>query len=95
MPDDDHLLGTATDAQLARHLGRTVPAVISRRLKLGVRKFQSQAARPWTPEEFALLGTLPDRQLAQHCHRSYDAVAAYRWKKGIAAFRHQRKISRR
>jgi len=81
----------APDAQLARRLGRTVSAVINRRQKLGVRKFQSQAARPWTPAEFALLGTLPDRQLARRFYRSYEAVAAYRLKKGIAAFRHPHK----
>jgi hypothetical protein len=42
---EDALLGTATDAQVARAIGRSWRAVESRRRKLGIRAFRSQRKR--------------------------------------------------
>ena len=62
-PEEDKLLGTAPDRDIARQLGRSEDSVKGRRLLLGI-KFPNPR-RPWPEHELALLGTLPDSVLAK------------------------------
>jgi hypothetical protein len=81
-PQEDALLGTMPDEQLAARLGRPLSGVLTRRHDLDIPKFAPKV-RAWTLEENALLGTMPDKKLARRLKRSYDAVAVRRLKKGI------------
>src|SRR6266478_5590203 len=55
--EEQALLGTMPDAELAKGLGRTFWAVRVRRNRLGIPPFQSRFRR-WTPKEEALLGKM-------------------------------------
>lgn len=55
--DDDRLLGTMPDKELARRLGRTFIAVRARRSLKGILTHWHPAVRQWTPAELAMLGT--------------------------------------
>src|SRR6267143_179400 len=58
------LLGTMPDGELAKKLGRTFVAVIVRRDRLRIPCFESRLRR-WTPKEDALLGKMRDDTLAR------------------------------
>jgi hypothetical protein len=75
-PEEDKLLGTMTDAEVAKKTGRNVNAVIKRRLRLGIPN-RVPARRVWTQEQIALLGTLPDRKLAEQI-RCPDHVVTFK-----------------
>jgi hypothetical protein len=77
-PEEDKLLGTAPDAEIARRLGRTESSVKGRRLLLRI-KFPNPA-RPWPPEELAMLGTMPDGDLAKKFDRPESAIRSKRLK---------------
>src|SRR3989442_670261 len=71
-PEEDKLLGTAPDAQIARRLGRREVTVRARRVRLGIPATRQVVL--WTHEEDRLLGKLPDEELARKFGRSVIAV---------------------
>ena len=72
--EEDKLLGTAPDLELAKMLGRSVAAVAYRRNTLGIRAPNYHYLRPWTSEEESLLGSMPDAELAARLGRTIEAV---------------------
>ncbi len=80
--DEERLLGTVSDQDLARRLGRSLRAISLRRRKLRIPKFHSQR-RPWTQAEDALLGTMSDRKFARKFKRGVRSVIVRRCGKGI------------
>jgi len=75
-PEEDKLLGTATDAEIGRRLGRKEIAVRQRRKRLRIPP--SRYVKPWTKEENRLLGILPDAELARRFGRSLIGVTGHR-----------------
>src|SRR5205814_10016247 len=73
-PDDDKLLGSRPDDQIALLLGASVSAVKHRRVRLGIVQRRLKVRR-WTREEDALLGTASDGRIAQGLGRGKSAVA--------------------
>ena len=73
-PEEDKLLGTMSDADLARLLGRPRVGVEARRIKFKIPKFDPKL-HLWTPQEDALLGTMTDKELAARLGVSWTAVA--------------------
>jgi hypothetical protein len=80
-PEEELLLGTMSDAALARRLGRTRAAVAQRRSRVG--KVRRPRGRAWTPEEEALLHSLPPEEVARLTGRSPMAIAIRRTRLGI------------
>jgi hypothetical protein len=76
---EEKLLGTDTDAEIGRQLGRDKTTVGERRRQLEI----SSTLRYWTPEETKLLGTIPDAQVAQRLGRTLFSVQNRRLKLGI------------
>ena len=93
-PEEDALLGTASDAEIAKRLGRHPASVQSRRLKLGILKGKSRKLRRWTPEEDALLGTAKDTEIASRLNRRVGVVCMRRQKLGIPNFYWQTRCGR-
>ncbi len=85
MPEEDRLLGTARDHEIARRINRTPLSVVARRRKLGIPN-RFSAVRRWTIEEKVLLGTAPDQQVARRINRALHAVQAARWLHKIPVF---------
>src|SRR6266536_1882458 len=81
-PEEEKLLGTAPDVEIARQLNRTVLGVATRRRELGL-QFRHTLVRPWTKADLKLLGTAPDQEIAGRLGRSATAVAGQRLKHGI------------
>jgi hypothetical protein len=73
-PEQDRLLGTMPDDEVARRVGRTRMAVQKRRFRLGIGDKRPER-RPWTEAELALLGTLSDAELARRLQCSTGRVA--------------------
>lgn len=72
---DDALLGTATDAEVAKRIGITMLSVFKRRQKLGIPPHQRQTlSKSWGLAELGLLGQYPDEQVAELLKRPVDAV---------------------
>lgn len=71
----DALLGTATDAEIARRIGVTILSVLKRRRKLGIPPFQSpNITKNWGQSELGMLGLLPDEEVAKLLNRPVEAV---------------------
>ena len=62
--DEDRLLGTMSDRDAAKRLGRQRGTIYKRRRKLRIAPF-CPYGRPWSRMENELLGTMPDRTLAR------------------------------
>ncbi|HEX9046774.1 MAG TPA: hypothetical protein VF988_07090, partial [Verrucomicrobiae bacterium] len=92
-PEEDALLGTLTDGEVAARLGLTIPAVAHRRRRLG-RAVRFAHRRPWTPEEDALLGTASDTAIAAQLDRAIATVCMRRQKLGIPNFYWQNRCGR-
>jgi len=75
------MLGKASDAQVARRLGRSVTSVKARRLRLGI----ASSRQRWTPEQDELLSKYPDKTLARRLGRTVKEVQARRERLGIPA----------
>ncbi len=78
-PEDDTLLGTMTDGDLARRLGISLTAVAHRRRRLGI-PIRFAHRLPWTPEADALLGTDTDTAIAARLGCSVATVCLRRQK---------------
>ena len=83
LPNEDALLGTASDLELARKLGRPIYNVRRRRIQLGLQS----PFRHWDPRADALLGKMPDQAAARRLGRTVASVATRRKRLGIAAER--------
>jgi hypothetical protein len=67
-------------------LGRHPSSVQTRRLRLGLRKSNPRARRPWTSAEDSLLGTMSDTELAARLDRHIATVCIRRQKFGVPNF---------
>jgi hypothetical protein len=89
--DEDALLGTMKDKDIAARTGRTESAVSDRRYVLGVPAFVRRSphgkAVIWTPAKDRLLGTMPDAVLARRFRCSPWIVRWRRKRLRIQAFR--------
>jgi hypothetical protein len=83
---EDRLLGTKSDEELAAKLGRTARAVCSRRRALGI-DLRRPKFRLWTVAEEKLLGTKPDAVVAKMLGRPERGVQLHRQSLGIPCFR--------
>ena len=81
------MLGTLSDPQVARSIGRKAKSVALRRRQLGIPQHDGSTQRAWTQAEERQLGTLSDRDLAQRLSRGLSAVANRRLNKRIPPFR--------
>jgi hypothetical protein len=81
--EEEKLLGTARDEDVARQINRSKAAVQARRNFLGIPALNYLYSRPWTEEEDLLLGVVPDRVLAKRLNRTFLAVQARRSNKRI------------
>lgn len=73
-PEEDRLLGTMPDAQLAPVLQRGAKSVQTRRLKMGI-LFRNPE---WTPAQEKLLGRYSDKEVARRLGRPVSGVGARR-----------------
>ena len=78
-PEEDALLGTASDAEIARRLKCANTTVALRRTKLKIPAFVPN----WTPKEDALLKQFNEREVAGRIGRSIAAVKRRRKKLGL------------
>ncbi|HTV39279.1 MAG TPA: hypothetical protein VMF08_01780 [Candidatus Sulfotelmatobacter sp.] len=81
-PEEDALLGTLSDAEVAKKLGCSIMRVFRRRSLLGV-KNKNPMRRKWTQEEIALLGTKSDREVGLLIGKSVGNVRFKRIELGI------------
>ncbi len=77
------LLGQASDVDVAKAIGTTMPVVRGKRYALKVAAYRHVF---WTADRVALLGTVPDRELARTLGTSFAAVAKRRDVLKIPAF---------
>jgi hypothetical protein len=75
------MLGKATDAEVARRLGRSAVSVKARRLRLGI----ATSGHRWTQEQDVLLAKFPDQILARRLGCTVKAVQARREALGTPA----------
>src|SRR5207245_88941 len=76
LPEDEKVLGTRPDSQIAALLGRNRHQVVARRLRLGIPNFYERV--PWTRQEIKLLGKLPDKEIAKMTRHTLGAIQAKR-----------------
>ena len=88
------LLGTMTDAELARRLGIRHHVVTYKRLSLGIPPFRSIKQREWGQEELGLLGKQSDQEVAKLLGFAKTTVTNKRKSLGIEAFAFQSKLWR-
>jgi hypothetical protein len=79
------LLGTDSDAKIAKILGLKVHAVVDQRRRLGIRR----PVRHWTEAECKLLGTATDVEVARKTGRTEQSVRLKRDALGIPSLRTQ------
>jgi hypothetical protein len=84
--NEDALLGTLPDAELAKKLNRSVSSVRSRRLHATKLRFLKTPQR-WQPTEVRLLGRMPDRETARRTGRLLISVQRKRNKLGIPRYK--------
>jgi hypothetical protein len=85
------LLGTLSDAEVAKRTGRGANAVRVKRCKLGI---PNPSGPGWTAEELELLGTSPDAEVAARIGRTEGAVTRKRCRLRIPTFRDRRRENR-
>lgn len=76
------MLGTATDAAVAKRLKRTVSAVLTKRHAMGIAAFR-QHSREWTQKEIAMLGKMSDAKVAEALGVTRKHVIEVRRRLGI------------
>ena len=85
-PEEDKLLGTNSDATIAKKLGRTPDAIRTRRCALGIPLQHRIGPGEWTRDEEKVLGTVSDAEAARILCRGERGVQLRRQSLGIAAF---------
>jgi hypothetical protein len=95
--EEERLLGTRPDREVAQLLHRTVRAIESQRHRLGIYRQPSirLKTRRWKPAALALLGTRTDPKLADRLGRTEGSVRVQRRKLGIPAFDQHRSANAR
>jgi hypothetical protein len=90
-PEEDAVLGTATDREIGARIGRDFQTVWRRRKLLGIPAFVKRGRHgtsvTWTPAKDRPLGTMPDTVLARRLRCSPHMVRWRRKRLKIAAFR--------
>ena len=92
-PEEEALLGTMLDKDVAAKTGRSFASIVGRRALLGIESFRKRTRsngrprKPFSPDEDALLGTLPDQEVADRLNRGLDGVRERRIALGIGTFR--------
>ena len=81
-PEDEALLGTDLDKNIARKLNCDLSVVQLRRTRLGIRPFGRHF---WSPPEISQLGTAPDEVIAQRLGRTVASVRVQRLRLKIRA----------
>jgi len=84
-PEEDKLLGTKPDLEIARLLGRSHANVMARRQGKDI-PYREPQLKPWKPRHIDLLGTANDEQIARRLGRSVSSVRAKRENMGIPVF---------
>jgi hypothetical protein len=79
---DSQLLGQASDEDVALQLGRSDKAVMQRRLKLRIAKFNARLRR-WTKEEDDWLHTMRNQEFSRRFNRTVAAIQQRRYDLGI------------
>jgi hypothetical protein len=92
-PEEDRLVGTKPDQEVAKLLNRTPEAVIAHRRFKGI-KYLNPKLRPWTPSELAKLGKVPDAQIVRRTGRSLKSIQSKRQETGILVRPHARPWTR-
>jgi hypothetical protein len=91
IPEEDAILGTATDREIAAKLGRDMNTIHARRKRLGIPAFvkRKPQGKPvvWTPAKDKLLGKAPDPVVARRLGCKPEAVFYRRKRLKIPAFR--------
>ncbi len=82
-PEEDRLLGTLSDQEVADLTNRSRKAVMTRRRRLR-KKCPTSSWTHWTPAQVELLGTKSDAELAKPLHRQKSAITAKRAKLRVA-----------
>ena len=86
--EQDALLGTMTDAALAKLLGVHKQTIKARRWRLGIAPSRPRPrVAGWTPDQEALLGTLPDEEVANHLGCAVYRVRQRRRQRGSRYWR--------
>lgn len=85
------LLGTMTDAELARRLGIRHHLVLYRRLALGIPSFKNMKEYEWGKKDIRLLGTKSDQEVAELLGIAKTTVINKRRSLGIEAFAYHSK----
>lgn len=88
------LLGTMTDAELARRLGIRHHVVVYKRLSLGIPSFKNMKEREWGQKELGLLGKKSDEEVAGLLGVTRTTVKNKRKSLGIEAFAFRSKLWR-
>src|SRR5207245_7275324 len=81
--EEDALLGSASDPQIAARIGRRAATVAARRKKLGIPHAPVTPNNAWSASEDALLGTAKDAEVAHRLERPIGGVRGRRKKRGI------------
>lgn len=80
------MLGTMTDAALARKLRVAVGTVLRKRQKLGIPASRPPKTIDWTPSVIAMLGRVPDGEVARICDMNILSVHKKRTSLGIRCY---------
>lgn len=80
------MLGTVSDAILARKLNLPVGTVLKKRLKLGIPASRPARSLTWTPAAIAMLGKVPDGKIAKLFDMSILSVRHKRISRGIRCY---------
>jgi len=81
-PEEDRVLGTKSDEELAIALGRSQAAIRTRRCSLGI-GLQFTRFRVWTPKQEKLLGSASDAEVARLLGRTERGVQLRRQMLGV------------
>jgi hypothetical protein len=74
-PETLALLGTMSDGELAKRIGRTKEAVFEYRRRRGIKAYR---ANPWGETELGLLRSYTDKEIARMTSRKIEDIAAKR-----------------
>jgi hypothetical protein len=81
-PDEEKVVGTKPDREVARMLGRSVAAVTARRIGKGI-AYVNPTLRPWTEKDLRLLRRLAPDEVSKRTGHSLVSVKSKRRKVGI------------
>src|SRR5207244_1137162 len=86
--EEDNLLGTKPDVEVARLLGRTHASVMARRQGKHI-PYRAPQLKAWKPRHLDLLSLASDEEIARRLDRSVSSVRAKRQHLGITVLNSQ------